>query len=869
MRKMRTLAVLVFLNLGITLNLAGCGQPACSSGDILPDEWHLTGDDGSISVDIKRSPYSFTVHDGSGRTVLSSLGNGQHDGYGAVGWTSGQTSWSAGVSEGYYSFAPLLDPWRDHADVVGISAGAPSGFAAVLASVGIGGQTSCMTVRHTITGSSLRVEASVALPAASPAPRAWSTAFASTPDEAFLGLGERYDHTNQRGQSPYSWPEEGGIAEGEGALSSSTNPYPNGESMTYYPVPFFLSTEGYGFWLDSTWRNQFELDSVRDDAWRAWHIGPTLAFEVFVPRQAPGAPDDSLVPAPPWPLQIIDEFTAETGRPMVPPSWSFGPRRRIGMGDQVGGVPEYLAMRQNHLPLTVIDDNTHFLPDGSEIGQEAALSAWVATLRQSGYRAVAYFNSLFSAKPNANNASDVAFGVANHYFLANAAGTPETVFLISGSAQSVYQLDFTSPTATSWYTAMFDRALSLGYSGWMYDFGEYVQPDMVTSTEISGEQYHNQYPVDYQHAAYQALSNDPLALDNEWFFYARSGYTGSQQWTPMVWSGDPDASFDDAEGVPAQVRAGINLGVSGVANWGSDISGFKCLADGSQAANGELLTRWIEFGAMCSNMHDENACSGGTGPKATLWTSPDGYAAWQTYAGLHTRMFPYLTALAQKAHTTGEPLMQHLFLRNPGRHDLASIDDAYYFGPSLLVAPVVARGATSRTLDLPPGLYFDWRDQLLYDGTAANGVPIAIAAPLAKLPLLLVDGQLLPLLDPSIQTVDDRLPKGSGTVGLADVAGVYDVVGLVSTSTAGAQFAFSDGTAVSTAWNGNFAPGALTSVDVPTLATCDGCFRTDPVAAAPTVTRVRVSSTADVTAGGLVLHNGTNRRLRWDLYLHQ
>ena len=58
--------------------------------------------------------------------------------------------------------------------------------------------------------------------------------------------------------------------------------------------------------------------------------------------------------------------------------------------------------------------------------------------------------------------------------------------------------------------------------------------------------------------AFTALSNDPLALDNEWFFFARSGYTGTQQWTPMVWSGDPDASFSDAEGVPAQVRAGIN-----------------------------------------------------------------------------------------------------------------------------------------------------------------------------------------------------------------------------------------------------------------------------------------------------------------------
>src|SRR6185369_12292186 len=120
-------------------------------------------------------------------------------------------------------------------------------------------------------------------------------------------------------------------------------------------------------------------------------------------------------------------------------------------------------------------------------------------------------------------------------------------------------------------------------------------------------------------------------------YFSRSGYTGSQQWAPMVWSGDPDANFSDAEGIPAQVRAGINLSLSGVAHWGSDIGGFKCLVDKGALADGEMLTRWIELGSMCSNMHDEDACTGGMG-KATIWTSADARAAWATYARLHTRM---------------------------------------------------------------------------------------------------------------------------------------------------------------------------------------------------------------------------------------
>jgi alpha-glucosidase (family GH31 glycosyl hydrolase) len=298
----------------------------------------------------------------------------------------------------------------------------------------------------------------------------------------------------------------------------------------------------------------------------------------------------------------------------------------------------------------------------------------------------------------------------------------------------------------------------------MYDFGEYVPAEVVAASGMSGEELHNLYPVLYQKAAHERLEAGPLR--GEWLTFVRSGYTGASQWSPMVWGGDPAASFDSADGLPSMVRGGINMGISGVANWGGDIGGYHCLTDGAEAADGELLTRWIQQGSMTPNMQDQNACVGGDrSKKATIFTSPDAQAAWKTYARLHTRLQPYFMDLAHRAHATGTPIIRHLFLEHPDHPEYASIDDTYYLGPALLVAPVVTRGARERSVELPPGKWLDWNTHEILDG----GAPRTLAAPLDRLPLLLRERQILPLLDARIDTL--AAEDNPDVVGPADVSG--------------------------------------------------------------------------------------------------
>lgn len=527
------------------------------------------------------------------------------------------------------------------------------------------------------------------------------------------------------------------------------------------------------------------------------------------------------------------------------------------------GVPEIQAMRDLDLAITGVDDSVHFLPKGSHVGIEDELRAWVTEGHRLGYKMNCYYNSLVASDTSVTHIPDtLAEGLAQGYFLKDASGEPSTVELISGSYLTVLQVDFTNPEATAWYQGLLDWATDLGYDGFMYDFGEYVQPDTLAANGMTGEELHNLYPVLYQKAAFDHFEASPIA--GEWLTFARSGYTGASQYSPMVWSGDPAGSFDDADGLPSMPRAGINLGISGVPNWGGDIGGFHCVADGAAAADGELMTRWIQQGAMSPNMQDQNACSFAMdgGEKASIWTSADAMTAWARYARLHTRLFPYVFALAHEAHRTGAPIMRHVFLEHPDRVDLAGVDDVYYYGPSILVAPVVARGATTKELELPAGHYLDWQREVLVEG----GATVTLPAPLDTLPLLLRDGSLVPMLDPTIDTLAEATDPSVVTP--ADVADVYDVVGFVSTDMGAASFALADGSELSLALSGAFTPTAgMTEASAEAeLSTCSACYRVDDLGGG--LSRVRVSSTESaLSAGGLSLTNGSGRRVRWDLYL--
>lgn len=233
----------------------------------------------------------------------------------------------------------------------------------------------------------------------------------------------------------------------------------------------------------------------------------------------------------------------------------------------------------------------------------------------------------------------------------------------------------------------------------------------------------------------------------------RSAWAGSQRYGALVWSGDIASTFEDLR---RQVVAGIQMGVAGIPWFTTDIGGFSG-GDGRDPAFVELLIRWFQFGAFSPVMrlHGDRAPSSevraadgsariATGAGNEVWSFGDeAFTIFESLIRLRERLRSYTRDAMREAHVDGQPVMRGLFHEFPNDRAAWTITDQFLFGRELLIAPVLEPGARDRQVYLPAGArWTDLRDGAEYDG----GVTIAVAAPLASIPVFARDGALAHLV---------------------------------------------------------------------------------------------------------------------------
>jgi alpha-glucosidase (family GH31 glycosyl hydrolase) len=827
---------------------------------VFPDTLTLGSTDAKVIL-MLRPHFGMTVAKADGSAVLRTLAddhvvNGDALGaYVPLGATHRDTEIVKPLLDGLEGFdhAEATDqPWLRATNVVSATSDAASAHV-VLAdpkepstTLAIDVSVNGTSIDVTVTTTANRTDAKKTL-------NLFGQSFASDPDEKFVGFGEHENAVNHRGERLKTWVEEGGLGGGEKAPPSEFNPFPNGPGMTHVPMPFYISSRGYGLWIRTSFRTEFSLGNDDPGAIRIAAEEAKLSYRIYV-HDAP--------------RQVLADFTADSGRAQLPAPWVFGPRRRMDTGKLIkqpgGDVLEAQLMRDRSVPTTCADDTTHFLPNNGSIGREVELKAWTAQLHSLGYKANGYFNGHVSAeRPEA--AALLSDGRAKNVFVKLDDGTESQVRINSAGWQKVATLDLTNPVAVTWFEGQMANALALGYDGWMLDFGEYLPQHAKLANGMSGWEAHNLYPIFLQTATTDYLRR---VRGDDYLIFVRSGYVGTQAHTSVVWSGDPSASFDNARGLPAMVRSGINAGLSGIPFWGSDISGFTCVS--GDPADKELYLRWAEFGALSSDMHDENACAGkpdGAPEKWTLWSDDETVSVYGRYASLHTRLFPYLYATADEAVATGMPVIRHPLLINPELPDAWSAEHSYWFGPSLYVAPVVRRGDRNRTFWLPPGTWFDWWTL----AAAQGGANVTRDVPLDTLPLYFKAGSIVVMLPEEVQTLVST--DNPSVIDMSDVDGTRVArVGLTAAAP-NAEAKTHDGATFTSALQ----QGALTlPADIPAVTTdaeLHDCARCGRIDALPDGTkRVRITATGvTAQAGALTLsasRPNKSLRVRWDVLVH-
>ena len=569
--------------------------------------------------------------------------------------------------------------------------------------------------------------------------------------EHFQGLGGQAFDADHAGEVVPLWVQEEGIGK------VTTDDYEAGvwisqgrRHSTHTPIPIVVSSRGYALAWETDARSVVSLCAaerpgvVRVEVWE-----PTLKLRVF---------------AGPTPKQAIERVTAWTGRPALPPAFTWAPWldamfgsanvRRVAAKLRAEGVPSSVIWTEDWRGGND-EGNAYVLEEDWEVDRELYpdLEAVAADLHTQGFKFLTYNNTFLS-----KSAPVQAEAIAGGYAIKDAAGAP---YLYTGvKFEDSTMLDLSSAAARTWAKAKMMEGITQGADGWMADFGEWLPADARLASGEDAALAHNRYPVEWARFNHELMASVGDGVERVYFM--RSAYLGSQPLVQVIWAGDQQTDFTPGDGMRSVIPKGIGLGVTGFPFFGHDIGGYSTV--GTPTTTKELWFRWVTFGALSPVMRTHH---GRMAKHNWNWESDAASIAHlKRWATLHIRLYPYLRAMAGEAVAKGWPMFRSLAVEWPGWDRGWKINDAYVLGDRVVVAPVLDEGATGRMVELPGGTFYP-----LLGGAAvtvpASGGRVMVSAAIEEIPAFVPAGALLVLLPEGVGTLVDE--NVAGLTGLKDV----------------------------------------------------------------------------------------------------
>ncbi|MBN1640983.1 MAG: alpha-xylosidase [Anaerolineae bacterium] len=472
--------------------------------------------------------------------------------------------------------------------------------------------------------------------------------------ECVYGLGERFTAFVKNGQVVDMWNADGG--------TSSEQAYKN--------VPFYLTNRGYGVFVAHPGRVSFEVASEKVERVQFSVPGETLAYYLIYG---------------PSPKEVLARYTALTGRPALPPAWSFGLWLTTSFTtdyDEETVTRFIQGMADRDIPLHVFHFDCFWMKafQWCDFEWDARVfpdpRGMLQRLKARGLKICVWINPYI-----AQQSALFEEGVAGGYLLKRPDGS-------GGQGASVWQwdmwqagmglVDFTNPAARRWYGDALRELVGMGVDCFKTDFGERVPTDVVWYDGSDPERMHNYYSYLYNQTVFEVLEEALGA--GEATLFARSATAGGQRF-PVHWGGDSTATFVS---MAESLRGGLSLGLSGFGFWSHDMGGFE------HTASPDVYKRWCAFGLLSSHSRLHGSSSyrvpwlfdeaGDTGPTAS--------DVLRFFTKLKCRLMPYLYAAAVEAHETGVPVLRAMALEFPGDPGCDALDRQYMLGEALLVAPV-------------------------------------------------------------------------------------------------------------------------------------------------------------------------------------
>lgn len=476
--------------------------------------------------------------------------------------------------------------------------------------------------------------------------------------ELIYGLGEHFTAFVKNGQSLETWNEDGG--------TSTQHAYKN--------ISFYISNKGYGVFVNHPEKVSFEIATE--------HVART-EFSV------PGETLDYFFIDGPTMKEVLSRYTDITGKPSLPPAWSFGLWLSTSFTtayDENTVMGFIDGMKEREIPLRVFHFDCFWMKDfhwSNFLWDERVFpdpEGMLKRIKEKGLNICVWINPYIAQESELFDE-----GAENGYFVKRRNGN---VWQWDMWQPGMALVDFTNPQACRWFSQKLEALIDMGVDCFKTDFGERIPVNVEYFDGSDTMRMHNYYTYLYNKTVYNLLVRK--RGENDAVLFARSATAGGQKF-PVHWGGD---CWSDYESMEQSLRGGLSLLLSGFGFWSHDIGGFE------ETSTADVYKRWAAFGLMSthSRLH-------GSKSYRVPWVyDEEASEVVKSFAKLKNRLMPYLFSQAVNISKTGVPMMRAMVLEFPEDKNCAYVDKQYMLGESLLAAPIFREDGVGEYY-LPEGVW--------------------------------------------------------------------------------------------------------------------------------------------------------------------
>jgi len=534
--------------------------------------------------------------------------------------------------------------------------------------------------------------------------------FKITPDEVLYGGGARALGMNRRGNrlQLYNRAHYG---------------YETHAELMNFCIPVVMSSKIYAVHFDNPAIGYLDLDSKKNN---------TLTYETISGRKT-----YQVIAGDSW-TDLVSNYTDLTGRQPLLPRWAFGNfASRFGYKSQEEVESTITKFQQNNIPVDAIILDLYWF--GKEIKGTMGNLDWVKDKFPNPDKMIADLNNkgiktILITEPFILTSSSKWQEAANNNILVtDKTGKPATWDFYFGNTGVV---DIFKPQGKDWFWNVYKRLINQGVGGLWGDLGEpEVFPSKVITAAGKADAVHNIYGHNWAKLIAEGYQKD--FPSQRPFILMRAGYSGSQRYGMVPWSGDVSRSWG---GLQSQTEIALQMGMQGMGFMHSDLGGFA-----GDYFDNELYLRWLQYGVFqpIFRPHAQEDVASEVARKDIVTM-----AKAKKQVELRYQLMPYNYTLAFDNNQKGTPLMRPLFFDEPNNTKLQSVCETYLWGNDFLVTPITKPGVTETSIYFPSkNNWFDFYSTQKHEGGNSSTVPVTED----HIPVFVRGGAFIPM----IQTIQN------------------------------------------------------------------------------------------------------------------